>query len=184
MARIYLVTGGARSGKSSYALALAESFPGKRLFIATCPVTDKEMAERIERHRQERVGRGWDCLEAPVDLEKAMKQSAAHYNVILLDCITLWINNLLFESQEKEDTIDDDHIRQLCNRWVTSLMDADLDCICVTNEVGLGIVPENRLARKYRDLVGTANQFLGGIATQVTLVSCGQPLYLKPRQEV
>ncbi|MGB3212016.1 MAG: bifunctional adenosylcobinamide kinase/adenosylcobinamide-phosphate guanylyltransferase [Desulforhopalus sp.] len=179
MAKIILITGGARSGKSSYALELAESMSAYRLFVATCPKVDPEMSERVERHQQERKGRGWSTIEQETDLTAIFKDHWERYDVVLIDCITLWVNNILFDASGHGHPIDDKRICMLCDEWLQSTKDFAGTVLCVTNEVGLGIVPENALARKYRDLVGTCNQMIGKNASQVILISCGIPLFLK-----
>lgn len=175
--KIILVTGGARSGKSSFALELAESISPNKLFIATCPAIDPEMGNRIVRHKEERKNRGWDDLECELDLQIALQEYGKKYDVILLDCITLWVNNILFQNEPEK--IDDSTIKQLCLSWLQVAGKNSSTLIVVTNEVGLGIVPDNPLARRYRDLVGTVNQTIGKLASDVVLVSCGVPLYLK-----
>ncbi len=179
MEKLVLITGGARSGKSSYALERAESIGNKRLFVATCPSVDPEMSERVRRHKQERKGRGWDTYECEVELGKVFKANESQFEVILIDCLTLWVNNILYEFEKKGQKVDDYVIKSLCQEWLEQAKQFQGTVICVTNEVGLGIVPENSLARKYRDLVGTCNQFLGKCADEVVLVSCGLPLHLK-----
>lgn len=174
-----MVTGGARSGKSSFALECCESISEKRLFIATCPKIDPEMSDRVRRHQEERKGRGWVTKETTVDLEAVFSQQCDGYEVILLDCLTLWVNNVLFESENSAELISDHVIRDKTLEWLSQAQELDATLVCVTNEVGLGIVPENALARKYRDLVGTVNQTIGRMADEVVLVSCGVPLYLK-----
>ncbi|MGW8193431.1 MAG: bifunctional adenosylcobinamide kinase/adenosylcobinamide-phosphate guanylyltransferase [Desulforhopalus sp.] len=183
MARIILVTGGARSGKSSFALELAESISKKRLFVATCPQLDEEMSERVSRHQREREGRGWITLESELELESVFTNHAKGYGVILLDCITLWVNNLLFSNKKQDGMIDDAIVAEECSRWLQRADQLKATVILVTNEVGLGVVPDNALARRYRDLVGTCNQLIGRRADDVVLVSCGIPLYLKQKDE-
>lgn len=177
MAKLILITGGARSGKSSFALALAENISAKRLFVATCPHLDPEMSARVQRHQAERQGRGWETIEQPTDLAALFAGGIADFEVVLLDCITLWVNNLLFA--EDAASIDDFRIGELCREWLRQTETYEGTIICVTNEVGLGIVPDNPLARRYRDLVGTCNQIIAKKADEVFLVSCGIPLYLK-----
>ena len=99
MAEIILITGGARSGKSGFALEIAESFPGKKVYIATSPVTDPEMANRIERYRREREGRGWQTVEETINLPFVVG-SLHKYDVLVVDCLTLWINNLMYDINE------------------------------------------------------------------------------------
>ena len=179
MAKIILVTGGARSGKSSYALERAESLSTSRLFVATCPKIDPEMSERVRRHQQERHGRGWTTIESETDLAAVFSEQAEGFDVVLIDCLTLWVNNLLFAAEGQGTEVDDYSIGALCREWLETARHFAGTVICVTNEVGLGIVPDNALARKYRDLVGTCNQTIGRKADEVILVSCGIPLALK-----
>ncbi len=179
MSKLILITGGARSGKSSYALELAESLSEKRLFVATCPTIDPEMSERVRRHQEEREGRGWQTIETELNLKDLLLNIGTKYDVILIDCITLWVNNLLFDAEKKGLFVTDQIVADLCRQWLDTIRNQQSVVICVTNEVGLGIVPDNRLARKYRDLVGTANQIIGKAADDVALVSCGIPLYIK-----
>ncbi len=179
MAKLILITGGARSGKSSYALELAESISTKRLFVATCPKIDTEMSERVRRHQEERQGRGWVTLERETDLASIFSNETEGFGVVLIDCLTLWVNNLLFADEQQAFVLNDQGIAALCRKWLEAAEHFQGTVICVTNEVGLGIVPDNALARKYRDLVGTCNQFIGKIANEVVLVSCGIPLCLK-----
>lgn len=179
MKKLILVTGGARSGKSSFALEIAESLGKCRLFVATCPRVDPEMSDRVQRHKDERAGRDWNTYECEIELADVFKNENSNYDVILIDCLTLWINNILYASEKKQQTVDDYLIKILCHKWLESASKFDGNIICVTNEVGLGIVPDNTLARKYRDLVGTCNQYIGKRAEQVVLVSCGVPLYIK-----
>ncbi len=179
MADIILVTGGARSGKSGFALEQAEKISSKRLFIATCPKIDEEMSKRVVRHQEERRGRGWASEEVELDLARVFKRSTNQYDVILIDCITLWVNNVLHKYDLEGTRLDDAVIKQLCLEWLKVAKTFKGTVICVTNEVGLGIVPDNELARNYRDLVGTCNQLIGSMATRAVLVSCGIPLVLK-----
>lgn len=179
MSKLILITGGARSGKSSYALDVCENISENRLFIATCPTIDSEMTDRVIRHQDERKGRGWETFECPVDLVDAFNTKANSFNVVLLDCVTLWVNNILFSYEQDNKVLTDFIIKDKAQAWLTAANTIDATVVCVTNEVGLGIVPENALARKYRDLVGTVNQTIGKMADEVALVSCGVPLYLK-----
>lgn len=179
MARLILITGGARSGKSGHALALAETVGSRRLFVATCPSVDHELAERVRRHQQERRGRGWITVETETDLGDLFPRPAGEFDVVLIDCITLWVNNILFRHQRSGTVVDDRLIGQLCRQWLAKIESYPGTVVCVTNEVGQGIVPDNPLARTYRDLVGTCNQIIGIKADAVLFVSCGIPLYLK-----
>lgn len=184
MSRLILITGGARSGKSSHALDVCEKISDKRLFIATCPTIDPEMTERVLRHQKEREGRGWKTIECPIALDTAFQESGNTFDVILLDCVTLWVNNVLFsyEEKKKEKVLSDSIIKEQTKIWLRAAKETKATVVCVTNEVGLGIVPDNPLARGYRDLVGTVNQTIGKMADEVALVSCGIPLYLKNKK--
>jgi adenosylcobinamide kinase/adenosylcobinamide-phosphate guanylyltransferase len=179
LAKIILITGGARSGKSSYALERAEAISSNRLFVATCPKIDSEMSERVRRHQEERNGRGWITVENEINLGAVFKERTAGIDVVLIDCITLWVNNILFAHDSEGSAVDDHFISELCSKWLQTTKHFTGTVICVTNEVGLGIVPDNPLARRYRDLVGTCNQLIGRNASEVVLVSCGIPLVLK-----
>ncbi len=175
---IILVTGGGRSGKSAYAQTLAETKPGPRLFIATCPPLDAEMRERIRKHRAARSTGGWETVEEELDLAAAIS-NAKDYPTVLVDCITLWVNNLTYRAEQQEQQATEDSIRANCRSTIAACREHPGTVIMVTNEVGMGIIPENPLIRRYRDLVGRANQIIAEAAEQVTLVSCGIPLQLK-----
>jgi adenosylcobinamide kinase / adenosylcobinamide-phosphate guanylyltransferase len=179
MAKLILITGGARSGKSSHALQLAESFGSMRLFVATCPNMDGEIAERIRRHKEERRGRGWASIECESELAGLFPEYVRMFDVVLVDCVTLWVNNILYNSEQCGISVDDLFLAERCLEWLEKTDSYSGTVVCVTNEVGLGIVPDNPLARRYRDLVGTCNQIIGRRASEVILVSCGIPLHLK-----
>jgi adenosylcobinamide kinase / adenosylcobinamide-phosphate guanylyltransferase len=179
MAKLILITGGTRSGKSTHALELAEAVGSERLFVATCPNVDGEMTERVRRHKEERQGRGWTTIECEIELATLFRTQIRGFDVVLLDCVTLWVNNILYSLDRSETIVDDRLIAQLCKEWLDSIDNYLGTVVCVTNEAGLGIVPDNALARRYRDLVGTCNQIIGKKADEVILVSCGIPLYLK-----
>lgn len=176
MRELVLLTGGCRSGKSARALAIGESQLGPRVFIATCPRIDGEMDERIARHRQEREAGGWETVECERNLPKALA-SMAEKPVILIDCLALWINNLIFHAGKTMPTEDD--IRRHCEQVIASISQQEGLLILVTNEVGMGIVPENRLSRRYRDLLGRCNQVFAGAADRVELLVAGIPMTVK-----
>ena len=178
MGRLILVTGGARSGKSDYALQMAQSLPGPRCFIATCPVIDAEMEERIVRHREERMGGEWQTVEEQTDIAAILR---AHQDdpVCLIDCLTLWVNNLLYHGEQSGKSFADAEMRLQCELLTKAAFIHQGTVICVTNEVGLGIVPDNAAARVYRDLVVRCNRIIAEAASEVYLVSCGIPLRLK-----
>jgi len=179
MTKIVLVTGGCRSGKSAYAQQVAESLPPGRLYVATAPVTDNEMRDRIEQHRRARRDRGWaETIEEQLDLAGVFQRHGQN-NVLLVDCVTLWINNLLYDAQRRSRPFAEADVAEQCGRMLDAARTCGGTVIFVTNEVGLGIVPENALARRYRDLVGRANQLIAAAADTVTLVCCGIPLHVK-----
>jgi adenosylcobinamide kinase/adenosylcobinamide-phosphate guanylyltransferase len=177
MARVVLVTGGCRSGKSAYAQNLAESLPGRRAYVATCPVVDDEMRRRIEKHRQAR-SQLWETFEEPLLLDGAIRSTAA-FPVVLVDCLTLWVNNLMYRAQQQGQDTGEEQVAANCGQVLAACKDRAGTVIFVTNEVGMGIVPDNAPARRYRDLVGRCNQVMAAGADAVALVSCGIPLFLK-----
>ncbi len=183
MAEIHLIVGGCRSGKSAYAQGLAESLPGRRVFVATCPPIDDELRTRIARHRAARDNRGWETVEEQLDLAGTLRRCEGP-GVVLVDCLTLWINNLLYAADRDGGTLDEDQVAGRCR----DVLDAADACrgtvIFVSNEVGMGVVPESAAARRYRDLVGRANQVIAARAQRVTLLSCGIPLCLKEANQV
>lgn len=178
MAKLILVTGGARSGKSDYALQLAQTLPGPRCFIATCPVVDSEMDERITRHREERAGAEWLTVEEQTDVAAVLREQKDS-PVCLVDCLTLWVNNLQYHAEQSGNSFSDTDLRRQCDLLVQAANSHPGTVICVTNEVGMGIVPDNPAARLYRDLVGRCNRMVAAAADEVVLVSCGIPLRLK-----
>lgn len=178
MGHIILVTGGSRSGKSSFAQKYAEEQPGSRLFLATCPVTDKEMEIRILRHVQDRQKGNWETIEEPVNIAEKLAE-AERYDTVLVDCLTLWVNNLLYEASCKNKELNEDRVAEQALKLIDAAAKHPGKVILVTNEVGLGIVPENKTARLYRDLVGRCNQSVGEAADEVYLVTCGIPLQIK-----
>ncbi len=167
-----LIIGGCRSGKSSHALELAEKISGKRIFLATCIPYDDEMKKRVSNHQQGR-SRDWITIEAPVDLSEAIMEHAAASSVVLVDCLTLWINNLMMKNISQEEMVQE--VRQLTR----SIQDAPCTVILVSNEVGSGIVPENSLARAFRDSAGLVNQKVAAVATKVIWMVAGIPVVIK-----
>ena len=173
-----LITGGSRSGKSAFAQQQAEQINAPRLFIATCPRIDPEMDERIQRHQQDREGLDWQTAEVPLRLAEELERTPAG-TTVLIDCLTLWINNLMYEAEQKGQEISEDQIATLAEELACAARDHQGPVFLVTNEVGLGIVPDNPLVRRYRDLVGRCNQVIAAFADQVFLVSCGISLQIK-----
>lgn len=177
MKKTILITGGCRSGKSRYALKLAENLPGKKYFLATAQPLDDEMDERIKKHRQER-GKDWVTFEEPLNLAAVFKKlDDDPQSVLILDCLTLWISNLLMESTPQEKIMG--YVNELldyCSRFQGTL-------ICITNEVGAGIVPENALGREFRDLAGEINQRVADRFDEVILTVSGIPVKIKSCSE-
>lgn len=173
MGKLVLITGGARSGKSRFAQSQAEACAGSLLYVATAGVHDDEMVERVRLHRAVR-GPRWDTLEDPYLWPEHLAAAAAGKGAVLVDCITLWLSNLLFHYGE-----DVERVRAEVTRALPLLLPVDRPIFLVTNEVGSGIVPENRLARLFRDLAGEVNQQLAVLADEAWLVASGLPLRLK-----
>ena len=173
MAQVTFILGGCRSGKSSFALKTAnETKADRRIFIATAVALDDEMNARVKRHRAER-GAGWMTVEAPLALAEAVAEHAGEGRVLLVDCLTLWVSNLLLEVQDPAQAAD--RIPEL----VSAVRAAPCPVILVSNEVGSGIVPENQLARRFRDLAGTANQAVAACADTVVWTVAGIPVVIK-----
>ena len=181
MGKVVLITGGARSGKSDYAQKMAENIGGKKAFIATCPVSDKELEDRISKHRQARAGKGWHTIEETIDLEASLKKTQ-DYDVVLVDCLTLWVNNLMYHTKDSEGPLDEQRVYQLAVRIIEAAQGGSGTRIFVTNEVGMGIVPDSEVARKYRDLLGRCNQVFAEKADEVVFMVCGIPVNVKPRR--
>ncbi len=168
-----LVLGGCRSGKSAHALQLAQGMGASRVFVATCVPQDDEMQDRVDRHRRER-GNTWSTLEVPLELADAIRIHSASSEVILVDCLTLWLSNLLMETQDVR------RIRQRIDGLAEAVKAAPSAVVLVSNEVGAGIVPENRLARCYRDLAGWTNQAVAAACDRVVWTVAGIPVTIKP----
>jgi adenosylcobinamide kinase / adenosylcobinamide-phosphate guanylyltransferase len=167
-----LITGGCRSGKSHYALDYANRHFSRKLFLATCEVLDDEMAQRVENHRKTR-GPEWETVEEPVEIVERIKQYGEKVEVILIDCVTLWLSNLLMKGEADSKVMDE------VDRFVEILGQNRTSFVIVSNEVGMGIVPADPLSRRFRDLAGTANQrIVHGVDTVIFMVS-GLPLFLK-----
>jgi len=170
MRRISLVTGGGRSGKSSYALRRADAC-ARKAFIATAQACDEEMRERIERHRRDRPG-SFVTIEEPVDLAGAVRAVPQDTEVAVIDCLTVWLGNLVRDGDLPDEP-------QEVADFLQVLEDPPCDLIIVTNEVGMGIIPANALARRFRDVAGRLNQRVARLADDVILVVSGIPLALK-----
>ncbi|KPK01248.1 MAG: hypothetical protein AMK71_06325 [Nitrospira bacterium SG8_35_4] len=171
--KLAFITGGARSGKSAFALREASGLKGKKAYVATAEALDDEMKERIRKHKAER-GKDWDTYEEPLNIADTLQDIQGKYKGILIDCLTLWLSNTLLASQQPEESID------IFIDRLSSLNSADgLHLYIVANEVGMGIVPDNALSRQFRDLAGTLNQRVAGLADEVNLVIAGIPVRIK-----
>jgi len=170
---LMLVIGGAKSGKSRFALDTCNRNREKRIFLATARAEDQEMEERIRRHQAER-GPEWVTVEEPLDVAAKISALDNQDAVILVDCLTLWLNNLFMRYGEDQDRINqeiDGLAKQLaCLRGAV---------VVVTNEVGTGIVPDNPLVRRYRDTAGFTNQRIAAVARKVVQIVAGIPIMLK-----
>jgi adenosylcobinamide kinase/adenosylcobinamide-phosphate guanylyltransferase len=178
MAEIHLITGGSRSGKSAHAQRLAEALPGPRAYIATCPVIDAEMAARVKNHRKARSSADWETIEETIDLAQVIRR-AAPYRVLLIDCLTLWVNNLFYEVEKRGAVFTEEEAVDRSRELIAACRAFPGTVLLVTNELGMGIVPENESLRRFRDCAGRMNQVIAAAAQKVTLVVAGVPLALK-----
>jgi adenosylcobinamide kinase/adenosylcobinamide-phosphate guanylyltransferase len=169
--RLILVIGGGSSGKSAAALALAGR-SGRRIFVATGQPLDREMAERIERHRASR-GPEWETAEVPVDLIEWFREKGPGYRTILLDCLTLWLSNLRERGVSKQE------IPDLADRLLQTMRATKARVVIVTNELGLGLVPMETSSRTFRDQAGLVNQQVAAGADDVYFVVAGQAMQIK-----
>jgi adenosylcobinamide kinase/adenosylcobinamide-phosphate guanylyltransferase len=170
---VIFVIGGCRSGKSRQALETAAGMPGDhKTFIATCIPRDDEMQQRVEQHQKER-SLIWRTVEAPIHLPQAIVEQSRQADVVLVDCLTLWISNLMLELE------DDRKILACLPDLTRALRSAHCPVVLVSNEVGTGIVPENQLSRRFRDLVGSTNQAVARQADRVVWMVAGIPVKIK-----
>ncbi|GGB54678.1 adenosylcobinamide kinase/adenosylcobinamide phosphate guanyltransferase [Roseibium aquae] len=167
------ILGGARSGKSRLAERLCLRSGLKRVYVATGAAWDEEMRERIGLHQQQR-GTGWTTIEEQTDLTGVLSRETAPDRVVLVDCLTLWLTNLLLAECD---------LHAETEQLVSAARAVAGPCVFVSNETGLGIVPDNRLARTFRDAQGRLNQAMADVCTQAVFVAAGQPILLKPRQD-
>jgi adenosylcobinamide kinase / adenosylcobinamide-phosphate guanylyltransferase len=182
--KIVLLLGGARSGKSHFAQELAQKTAEKVLFVATATAGDEDMRIRIEKHQRSRPST-WRTLEAPVRIGNRIEQELGDSQLVIIDCITLLVNNIFCRVDEKLfDTIEDGVLEKEVISEITQLQrclqSSPASFIIVSNEVGLGLVPDNRMGRLYRDFLGRANQMLAQSADEVYLMVAGIPLRVKP----
>ena len=172
---LVLIGGGVRSGKSRFALSMAERLPGPRTFLATAQAFDHEMEVRITRHKAERTDR-FATLETPIDLVETLEERLSNEpgGVVLIDCLTLWLSNLLLADWDEQA------IERAVQRLAKRAHQASCPVLLVTNEVGMGIVPDSALGRQFRDIAGRAHQALAAEAHTVFFAAMGLMLRLKP----
>ncbi|RJQ39039.1 MAG: bifunctional adenosylcobinamide kinase/adenosylcobinamide-phosphate guanylyltransferase [Nitrospiraceae bacterium] len=166
---ITFIIGGARSGKSSFALQKASALPGSKAYIATAQALDNEMKTRIEKHRKERPAE-WATFEEPLNISALIKDVQDKYDVILLDCLTLWLSNIMLTDKNIEKEIE---------AFCSLLSTVHCSLFAVSNEVGMGLVPDNELSRRFRDMAGYLNQKAAEISDDVYLVTAGIPVKIK-----
>ncbi|WP_420854584.1 bifunctional adenosylcobinamide kinase/adenosylcobinamide-phosphate guanylyltransferase [Sneathiella marina] len=169
MPDISLILGGARSGKSRFAEDLVTQKNLTRIYLATAQSYDEEMAARIAKHRSDR-GRQWTTIEEPLELLKSLQQNSSVENIILVDCLTLWVSNLMGEGLSVEEAVD---------QLIDGLCCVDGPVVFVSNEVGQGIVPDNAMAREFRDHAGRLHQRLAAKAKSVYFITAGLAQKLK-----
>jgi adenosylcobinamide kinase/adenosylcobinamide-phosphate guanylyltransferase len=167
-----LITGGGRSGKSRHALRLAEAYAGKRIFIATAEPFDGEMRARIDSHKRER-GEAFETIEEPLDLAGALRSVPGDAEVAVVDCLTVWLGNLMHHRGAEAEGLPE------ISEFLNILDEPPCDLIIVTNEVGMGIVPENEMARRFRDASGRLGQEVARRAGRVVLMVSGLPVFVK-----
>jgi adenosylcobinamide kinase/adenosylcobinamide-phosphate guanylyltransferase len=172
---LIFVTGGCRSGKSQFALDYANRHFHKKLYLATCEALDEEMAKRIDDHKKRR-GLDWQTVEEPIKIAEVIRQHQNDVEVILLDCITLWLSNLLMKQKS------DYEIMNEVTRLIDTVTQGQTSFILVSNEVGMGIVPVESLGRRFRDLSGMANQKIAEVADRVVFMVSGMRLFLKGKE--
>jgi adenosylcobinamide kinase / adenosylcobinamide-phosphate guanylyltransferase len=168
--RSLLVLGGARSGKSAYAQSLAESYGSERLYLATAAAGDEEMAARIGRHQADR-GEGWVTIEEPLEVASALLAHARAGRVVVVDCLTLWLSNLMLAGRDPGPAV---------AALAGAIGGIAGPTILVSNEVGMGLVPDHKLGREFRDWQGRTNREIGAACDAVIFVAAGLPLQLKP----
>ncbi|MGA2315412.1 MAG: bifunctional adenosylcobinamide kinase/adenosylcobinamide-phosphate guanylyltransferase [Thermodesulfobacteriota bacterium] len=173
--RMIFITGGCRSGKSRYALHYANQNFSKKLFLATCEVLDEEMAQRIKLHKKMR-GPEWQTIEEPIEIVKKIRECGRDREAILIDCLTLWLYNLLMKWDN------DLRIIEETEKLINIIKQSQTSFILVSNEVGMGIVPADPLSRRYRDLLGIINQRIAEALDTVIFMVSGIPIFLKGKE--
>ncbi len=172
MGKITFILGGARSGKSNYALMLAKKRAQKTAFVATCQALDNEMKQRIQLHKKARPA-DWQTFEEPYDILKVLKKIGGKFDCIVIDCLTLMVSNLMLSKYNNN------FIEAKITEIIKHLKKIHGRSIIVSNEVGLGIVPVNRLARNFRDIAGSVNRIVARDADEVLFIVSGIPVQVK-----
>ena len=172
---ITVVTGGARSGKSRYAVDYGTRYEGSVVFVATAPSLDEDMRRRIAFHRAERPD--WPTIEEPLDFSSTIRETPSG-TLVIVDCLTLWVSNLMWRGDTDAD------VEAAARRLVDDLRTSSADVVLVTNEVGLGVHPESDLGRRYRDLLGKVNQMLVASCDRALLMVSGRAITLSPIEEM
>lgn len=178
---LILITGGARSGKSRYAVELAKQKSGKVAFIATAIAGDEEMTRRIQMHQASRPA-DWTTIEESINVAQSITDTVSNHDTIIVDCLTLLITNLVFEPPYREE-IDDEkeqNIYAAIEKIIETTENLEATVIVISNELGMGLVPEDALARRFRDIAGRANQLLAEAADEVYVCISGIPMRIKP----
>jgi adenosylcobinamide kinase / adenosylcobinamide-phosphate guanylyltransferase len=180
--RLILLLGGARAGKSSYALQLAHFREARDgvCFIATAQGLDEDMSARIARHREERPSH-WQTIEEPYRIDQALR-NASEAAVVIVDCLTLFVSNWLLRCEDEHEC--EQTVRRITRDFLEVVNSQRQTVICVSNEAGLGVVPETRMGRIFRDVLGRVNQDFAMAADEVYLLVAGLPLRIKPPKEV
>jgi adenosylcobinamide kinase/adenosylcobinamide-phosphate guanylyltransferase len=173
--KITFVIGGARSGKSSFVLNEVSEMKGAKAYIATAEALDDEMKDRIQQHKGDR-GQEWSNYEEPINIAELISKIKDKYEIVVIDCLTLWLSNVMHKPDKPEDSIN------LFIQTLKNLDDTGLSLYIVSNEVGMGIVPENPLAREFRDLTGFLNQKVAEVADEVYMVTAGIPIKIKSQK--
>ncbi len=180
MAQITLLLGGARSGKSSYAIQLAKIFGDPVIYLAPGVPCDEEMKDRIKKHKEAR-SQSWETIEEPLDIDTVLKRLQNYPGLILLDDLSFWVSNLLhhYQQQGKERNQLKEEVLNRVKNTISIAQEIKPDLIIVSNEVGMGVVPKTNLGRIYRDVLGRVNQLAADHADQVYLMVAGLPVKVK-----
>ena len=179
MARIILVTGGVRSGKSSFAEKLL-MYDQNVIYIATCPRIegDTEIDKRVARHQKRREKFGWKTVEEELDIASLIKGSSSY----IVECLTLWINNMMYEAQQRGGEMTEDDVKLRCKSLLKAVDNFSGKVVFVTNETGMGIMPANKTSRLFGDLAGRCNQIMAEAADEVYVMVSGIPVKIKGKE--